>query len=110
MAETISSTTNPSDLASSTIPYLVGSNGIMGAVLLYLIKRWVNGMFSKLAKFESMQSDMAEIKFKMNHLGEQLAELKYPINRVSELDKSFAVLDTKVTALHRRLDGGINPN
>lgn len=83
---------------------IVGSNGVFGAISLYLVKRWINGMLLKIATIEVLANETKEMRIELGHMKEKIAELKHPIQKVDNIDKQVALLDAKAEAAHRRLD------
>lgn len=91
------------DIVAQVLP-IVGSNGVFGAISLYLVKRWINGMLLKIGHIEILAGDLKELRTSLEQVREKLSELKPSIQKVDQIDKTVAVLDAKAEAAHRRLD------
>lgn len=100
---TVSIPKSSDDIVAQVLP-IVGSNGVLGAISLYLVKRWINGMLLKIGHIETLANDLKEIRTSMEQFKEKFAELKPTIQKVDQIDKTVAVLDAKAEAAHRRLD------
>lgn len=90
--------------AQSAVPYIVGSNSLFGIIMIYIVKRWANGMLTKIGAIDEIKERLTEIRKDHEYIKEKLFELKHPIQKVDYLDRQVGILETHVQAAHRRLD------
>lgn len=96
---------------SSLLAYIVGSNGLLAFIVLWVVKLWINEKLGKLDKVDSVSDTLIEIRKDLEYMDrdlktmqEQLGDFRHPLKKVDSMDRNLAILERDIKAAHRRMD------
>lgn len=81
----------------TSIPYIVGTSGIVIAILFGIIAYWFKDLLNKVGQITSIIKDIEYLK-------EKFQEIKAPIEKIERLDREMGIVQRDLKTAFIRVD------